>query len=150
MIKFLFRKITGKKDPKDPQSSGAKLAVKLRENSEKLTGFLGEKFELAQEEYSSIKEKCKDLRSTNYNLGMRHMENGNLPEAIFRFKIIKKFWPDNYDAYYQLAYCLTLQEKFLEARKVLEELLSKKPDFNPVASELLVRLNQINSDAKTS
>ena len=150
MIRFLFSKITGKKDPKAPESTGTKLAVTLRQNSEKFTGFLGEKFELAQEEYSSIKEKCKDLRSTNYNLGMKHMENGNLPEAIFRFKIIKKFWPDNYDAYYQLAYCLTLQEKFLEARKVLEELLGKKPDFNSVASELLTCLNQINSDAKIS
>lgn len=137
-------------DPKKPEALSTSLAQSLREKSGKLSQFFSDKLAFAQDEFFSIKEKCQDLRQTNFDLGMKHLDDGALPEAIFRFRLIKKFWPDYFDAYYQLAYCLALRENVTEAQKVLTELLNKDPNYDPIAKELLAHLNQINSDAKTS
>jgi tetratricopeptide (TPR) repeat protein len=134
----------------DPKSLSSDVAQGLRQKSEKFSQFLGSKVDSVYEEFFSIKEKCQDLRQTNFDLGMRHLENGSLPEAIFRFRFIKKFWPTYLEAQYQLAYCLVLNEKSQEAKKILEELLKKDPNFNPIAQELLTHLNQISEDAKNS
>jgi tetratricopeptide (TPR) repeat protein len=141
MLGKLIKKIIGRPE-KPKENGGAKLALQLREKSEKFSQFLGEQFQLAQEEISIVRKKCKNLRETNYLLGLKHLENGRLTDAIFRFRIIKKFWPDLFDAYYQLAYCLILKNKPQKAKEVLEELLSKKPDYGQAASDLL---NHINS-----
>ncbi len=97
-----------------------------------------------------MKEKTKDLRSSNYELGLKHLENERLSEAIVRFRIIKKFWPDFYEAYYQLAYCLVLKGKPYEARKSLIELLEKQPNFNPIANELLNYIDNILAEDEKS
>ncbi len=91
--------------------------------------FVSKKFDEAVTEYSVIREKMKDLSKTNYDLGMKHLENGRVSEAIFRFKMLKKFYPEYYEAYYQLAYCLILVEKFDKAEEVIAELLQKNPDY---------------------
>lgn len=140
MIGRIFKKLIGKSEEKE--TFGGKLAINLREKSARLTEFLGDKLEVAQSEFSVIKQKCKNLRETNYDLGLKHLENGNLTDAIFRFRFIKKFWPDLYDAYYQLSYCLVLNNELKKAKEILEELLIKKPDYDEKAHTLL---NQINS-----
>lgn len=145
MFKF-FRKKTKKSD--EPKTGGANIAEKLKENSSKFSKFMGEKFELAQEEFSNIKEKCNNLLETNLELGLKHLENGHLPEAIFRFRFINKFWPNCFDAYYHLAYSLFLKEKDAEAKKVLQKLLKKNPDYDPVAQKLLTHLNNSDADDK--
>ncbi len=142
MIKNLFKKIFGESEEKE--SGGTKLAIALKEKSEKFSNFLSEQMEVAKKEFFTIKEKCKDLRQTNYNLGIFHLEKGNLSEAIFRFRLTKKFWPDHFDTYYQLAYCLTLKKKNEEAKKVLQELLEKKPDYDKKARELLEHLKNLD------
>ncbi len=144
MIGNILKKLVGKSDKKpkeEPKSE--KLAENLRKKSEELTQFLGDKMESVREEYFSIREKTKNLRQTNYDLGMKHLENGHIDEAIIRFKIIRKFWPDVVDAQYQLAYCLVLKEKFKEAKKVLDELLSKNPDYDQKAHDLLDHINSL-------
>jgi tetratricopeptide (TPR) repeat protein len=144
MIGNILKKLVGKSDKKPKEKpKSEKLAENLRKKSEELTRFLGDKMELVQEEYFSIREKTKNLRQTNYDLGMKHLENGHIDEAIIRFKIIRKFWPDVVDAQYQLAYCLVLKEKFKEAKKVLDQLLSKNPDYNQKAHDLLGQINSL-------
>jgi tetratricopeptide (TPR) repeat protein len=123
------------------ENFGSKLGTKVKEKSAKFVEFLNEKSTALQKEFVTIKSKCKNLRETNYQLGLRHLENGHLSDAIFRFRFIKKFWPDLFDAYYQLAYCLVLKKKPFEARKVLQELLLKKPDYDKKARELLDDIN---------
>ncbi|MES2961473.1 MAG: tetratricopeptide repeat protein [Pseudomonadota bacterium] len=144
MIGNILKKLLGKSDSKPKEEpKGEKLTENLRKKSEELTQFLGEKMESVREEYFSIREKTKNLRQTNYDLGMKHLENGHVDEAIIRFKIIRKFWPDVVDAQYQLAYCLVLKEKFKEAKKVLDELLNKNPDYDQKAHDLLDRINSL-------
>jgi len=144
MIGNILKKLVGKSDKKPKEASkGEKLAENLRKKSEELTEFLGDKMELVREEYFSIREKTKNLRQTNYNLGIKHLENGHVDEAIIRFKIIRRFWPDVIDAQYQIAYCLVLKEKFKEAKKVLDELLNKNPDYDQKAHDLLDHINSL-------
>ena len=72
---------------------------------------------------------------------MNHLEKGNLSDAHFRFFIMTKFWPQFYEAYYQLAYVLILKERPLRAKKVLEDLISKNPEIDPKFHELLEQIN---------
>ena len=144
MIGRIVKKIFVKNKP-SPTSSSSNQDLKIRDKSKELAGFLQRKIEQITEEFSSIKEKCQDLQQTNYDLGIKHLENGRLPEAIIRFRIIKKFWPDNLDAKYQLAYCLSLKDKFNEAKQTLEELLEKSPNYDSKARDLL---NHVNGSIK--
>lgn len=144
MFGGILKRIFGKSDGEE--SGAEKMASGLRAKSEKLTQFLGDKFQLVQDEITAVKEKSKNLRETNYNLGLKHLENGRLTDAIFRFRLIKKFWPDLFDAYYQLAYCLVLDDKLDEAKNILEELLSKNPSYDQKAYDLLESLSSTESD----
>lgn len=147
LSKLLFKK-SNKSQEQDNKIQ--KIANGIKDTSSKIAGLVSEKVDQAQKEFFSIKEKSKDLRSTNYELGMKHLENDKLSEATMRFRLIIKFWPDFYDAYYQLAYCLVLQGKFYEARKRLLDLLEKKPDFDPLARQLLEYIDSsLNEDDAT-
>lgn len=70
-------------------------------------------------EILNLKEKFKDLISTNYKLGLFHISNGNISDAKIRFLMVIKFKPDHADAHYQLARCYINELKF---KKALEHL----------------------------
>jgi len=144
MIKLLINKALGKKSEKDQNSE--KLSAKFRNNAQNFSNFLSEKTGLAIKEFDSIKEKSKNLVETNYKLGIYHLEKGNLNDASLRFFIMTKFWPQFYEAHYQLAYVLILKEKPLKAKKVLENIILKNPQLDPKFQELL---NEINANLKS-
>ena len=139
MFKFLINKALGKKSEKELKSE--KIAEKIQENLKGFSGFLSEKTDLALKEFALIKEKSKNLVETNYKLGMSHLEKGNLSDAHFRFFIMTKFWPQFYEAYYQLAYVLILKDRPLRAKKVLEDVILKNPELDPKFHELLEQIN---------
>ncbi len=141
MISKILKKFFSKSEEKE--SAGGKFALKLREKSAAFIDFFGKKAEFIKDEFFIIKSKCKNLRQTNYLLGLKHIENGHLTDAIFRFRFIKKFWPDLFDAYYQLAYCLALDNQPQKAREVLQELLAKNPNYDQKARDLLERIDKI-------
>ena len=105
--------------------------------------FASNKINDAITECGVIREKLKDLCETNYNLGIKHLENGHISEAVFRFKIVKKFWPHYHDAYYQLAYALILADKVDQAQSVIAQLIEKYPSYQDRASELLASIDKI-------
>jgi hypothetical protein len=144
MIKFLINKALGKKSEEEQKSE--KFTAKIKDNVKSFSGFLSEKTDLALKEYASIKEKSKNLVETNYKLGIHHLEKGNLNDASLRFFIMTKFWPQFYEAHYQLAYILILKEKPLKAKKVLENIISKNAELDPKFQELL---NEINANIKS-
>ncbi len=145
MLKKLFNKIIGRKTEEKPES---KLIKKFNEQSSKVMDFVEKAVKQSREEYFSIKEKMKDLHSTNYELGLKHLENGRLKDASIRFFLMRKFWPDDPDAYFQHAYCLILRHKNDAAKKVLEELLRKNPNYDPKANELLEHIKNSSPDAQ--
>ncbi|MBM3580098.1 MAG: hypothetical protein FJX34_04935 [Alphaproteobacteria bacterium] len=137
MIAGIFKKLFRAKSNKNSKDDAPNFADGLRSRADKLTDFLGERFEFAKKEYFIIKDKMRNLREANYQLGLRHLEKGEMRDAIFRFRFIKRFWPDLWDAYYQLGYCLVLDKRPKEAKLVLEELLKKNPAYDSKAQELL-------------
>ena len=145
MFRFLTKK-SNQKETEKKQGRGARIALSLKDKSGQFSDFLSKKYDDAWDELSIIKEKCKDLRQTNYELGLMHLEKDNLSEAIFRFRLIKRFWPNFFEAHYQLAYCLALKEKYPAAKKVLKLLLKKDPSSESIARELLNKLNEIDQD----
>ena len=141
MFDRILKKISSKSDDKSEANFGNKFGVKFREKSGKFLHFLEEKSTIIHKEVLAIRKKCENLCETNYNNGLYHIEKGNLSDAIFRFYFIKKFWPNYFDAYYQLAYCLVLNKKLIKAKRVLEELYQKNPNYDQKGKELLERIN---------
>lgn len=137
MIGKIFRKLIGKTEPEKEEEISTSIAQSIREKSQKIIDTASEKFQNATREFFDIKQRLENLRESNYKLGLKHLENGHIKDAIFRFRFINYKWPDLLDAYYQLAYCLTLDNKPHEAKIVLKKLLAHHPEFDPKAAELL-------------
>ena len=67
-------------------------------------------------------DKLKDLKKTNFDLGVTHFNMGNFYDAILRFKIIIKFAGLNYpEANYYLGRCYLEKGDFDKAIKYLEK-----------------------------
>ncbi|MDX2083144.1 MAG: tetratricopeptide repeat protein [Rickettsiales bacterium] len=139
MKKFFWNKT---KENKEIEEEGP--VISLRQKSKELSEIFREKLDEMKEELLIMKEKCGNLLETNYLLGLKHIENGNLFEATFRFRLIKKFWPQHYDSYYQLAYCLVLRKKSDKAKQVLTELMQKEPQHQQ-GKELLDLISSYQS-----
>lgn len=128
-----------------------KIVEGLHKKSEEFINLISQSLESTKNELRSMKEKYNNLIGTNYDLGLKHLENGKIPEAIFRFRFIKRIWPKSYDAYYYLAYCLALTDnRLFEAKKTLEELLSKEPNYDKKALELLNNINNRLEQGRTN
>ncbi len=117
----------------------------LSDKIDNLAEFGKNKFVELKNEYEITKYKLQNLLQTNHQLGLKHLEQGNMSSAIFRFRFIKFFWPEFYEAYYQLAYCLIIKKRYFEAKKILAELTQKNPDYQEKAQQLINSINQQNA-----
>jgi hypothetical protein len=50
--------------------------------------------------YKDVRFKLNDLNNTNYELAVYHYNQGNLPDARFRFWFYSKFWHDRVEVDY--------------------------------------------------
>lgn len=126
----------------------SKLTQSLRDKTNKIQEFTEEKISLAKQEYQVIRKKLDNLAETNYQQGLRYLAKGDLRDAILRFRIVLKFWPDQYpDAYYQLAYSLILHNRPDKAKLVLSQLLIDHPSYSHKAQELLEKINKSSINA---
>lgn len=124
-----------------------KIIESFHDKMDKLQKFAGTKIDLGKQEYDLIKKKLENLSETNYQQGLKYLEKGDVRDAILRFRIVIRFWPDYLDAHYQLAYCLVLNNKPHKAKIVLEHLLHDHPTYDRKAYDLLERINQSTSNA---
>jgi len=141
----LFKKIfigNRKKDIETNKIQEESIVQKIQNKAEMLAEFASNKFQETINEFGNIKEKMSNLLETNYNLGLKHLERGNISDAVFRFRFIKKFWPHCFDAHYQLAYSLFLNKRPFEAKKILIELLRKNPSYDIKAQELINKIDK--------
>lgn len=120
---MLFFKSLKKLTTKDKNKTPGKV--------EKFSNFLSKTFDNAILESKTISKKMQDLQKTNYELGMMHLNKGNINEAIFRFKIVRKFWPNNYKAHLNLIYCYFILKKEKQAQKAINILLKLNPKLEP-------------------
>ncbi|MFM7620127.1 MAG: tetratricopeptide repeat protein [Alphaproteobacteria bacterium] len=129
------------KNTKNKIGKAEAIANFFKEKSSSVVFFLGNRFEIVKKEIEIIKEKSKNLLQTNYHLGLKHLENGNIADATFRFKFIQKFWPHHFDTHYQLAYCYFLQNRFARSKKILEDLINLDPNSKDKAQQLIDKIN---------
>lgn len=145
MFKILKKIIIGKSEDKNniqDIENNVSIVQKIHDKAQGFASFFKTKIQETKDEFGDVRAKLSNLLETNYNLGLKHLEKGNISDAIFRFRFIKKFWPECYDAYYQLAYSLTLNNRPFEAKKILTQLLAKKPDYDLKAQELIDKINR--------
>jgi tetratricopeptide (TPR) repeat protein len=134
----------GQNIEQDDQSLKKQFSDKI----DKIFAFFIEKYHDIINEIKTIKDKLGNLPEVNHRLGLKHLENGHLSDAIFRFKFINKMWPERQDAYYYLAYCLYLKKQNYKAKLKLEELLKINPDYDSKAKELLEQINRNTPSAQ--
>ena len=89
-----------------------------------------------------IRKKLQNLYKTNYETGLYHLNNGNLFEALFRFKILSKFWPDFLDGRYYLAYVLLLRGCLSDSKEELKKIIKKDSNYVK-ATELLKSIDAV-------
>lgn len=89
-----------------------------------------------KELYSEIKDevkdflpKIKDIATTNYKLGIYHIENGNMRDAKLRFMLLTKLKPEMAMPHYHLGRCHLFNLDFDKAKQEFETSLSLDKDL---------------------
>lgn len=98
--------------------------------STKFLGFLDNLYTRIKGFYQEVCSKSKNLSKTNYDLGMFHMKNGNLSDAIMRFKLVIFMKGETGMLYYNLGRCYNSMDKQQKAEEAL--LKSKSFALDPV------------------
>lgn len=89
-------------------------------------------------------EKLKNLSQTNYNLGLYHMDKGNVNDAKMRFSFTVKLNPEFPLAHYHLARCHLFNLDFDKARQELNTALSLDGTLTEAQYRLDIIDNNIN------
>lgn len=84
------------------------------------------------EELKLARGKLKDIPGTNYKLGLHHLKQGNIEDAILRFKMVTYLAPDMADAYYNLGRCQLMNGDPELAKENLQKAILLKSDFPEV------------------
>jgi len=139
MLKFLF-----KKKALDELKEKRSIKNRALETGSGMSNFFQNLIAKAKEEFEIIKEKSKNLLQTNFELGLKHLSEGNLSDARLRFAIMIRFWPKFSESYYQKAYIELLQNQPLKALKTLEKFFRLKTDnIDPKFFELKLQIEDL-------
>ncbi|MFZ9469544.1 MAG: hypothetical protein ACO26G_00620 [Rickettsiales bacterium] len=139
MLKFLLKK-RGLEEAKEKNS----IKNRAIETGNGITQLFQNILVKIKEEFEIIKEKSKNLLQTNLELGLKHLSEGNLSDARFRFAIMIRFWPKFSESYYQKAYIELLQNQPLKALKTLEKFFRLKTDnIDPKFFELKLQIEDL-------
>lgn len=84
-------------------------------------------FQKIKDDLLTLKHKMQNLHKTNYDLGMLHYNTGSLADAIFRFKLLKKFYKDSGEVDYYIGRCYIERNQPEKAKPYIEDYL-KSPD----------------------
>lgn len=104
--------------------------LKISDSEENIFSFIKSSAKKFIAESSIIREKLKDLPKTNYELGLRHFERGNLDDAIMRFKMVSFLLPEHKESNYQLGRCLVIKEDNERAKECFERAVEIDPDYS--------------------
>lgn len=101
-------------------------------------------YELSIKHLITIASKMQDLGTTNYELGLFHINQGNIPDATMRFIFVTKLKKEFAPAHYHLARCYLMKADNNKAKLELENALL----FDPSLSLAKYRLDVINNSFK--
>ncbi len=99
----------------------------------------------AKNDVFEVRSKLKNMRQSNFDLGIYHLEKGNFKDAIFRFKLIDRFLDkDNPKVIYQLGIAYFMNGDYVKSKAVLEKAVQEDE------IKLLRFLNNIDSVTEVS
>ena len=126
---FFFNKKT-EKTINDYNQENIGIKDKISNSMQKISQEVSASVKTTISDLSLMHQKSKNLLQTNFELGLHHLNNGNIKEAHFRFFLICKFWPKFESGLYYYAYILTLKQKYQKAQSVIEKifLLNNNPN----------------------
>ena len=71
------------------------------------------------DELQEIERKLKNLEETNYELGIYHLKNNNISDALLRFNLLQLFKCRRPGLFYYIAHCYMDQFKYEKADKYI-------------------------------
>lgn len=120
------------------------IILKIKEFLAQLPSKLKELYLYFIENLYIVAEKSKDLIKTNYELGLYHLDKGNIHDAKFRLYWVAKLKPDHELAHYNLARCYIYEAKLAKAKEHLEAALK----LNAKLEAAKYRLDLLNHSLK--
>lgn len=145
MLKSFKSIVSGKKIGKSSQDSDNKdepnpLST-IANDTKKVASLISSYFVNLFSDIKVMKVKSKNLLQTNINLGLKHLNNDNISDAIFRFRIIAFIWPNHIKTYYYLAHCYIIKQNFYKAQKYLKILLQMDPSYESKVSNMIKKID---------
>jgi Tfp pilus assembly protein PilF len=86
--------------------------------------------------------KFRDISKNNYALGLAHLENGNLRDAVLRFKMVTWLEPRHVEAWYQLGCAQLIEGKKQAAVQALRKALAIAPGHEQAKQMLAAALGE--------
>lgn len=89
--------------------------------------------------------KLSNIVKSNFDLGKKHLAQGNFGDAIFRFKIVVWLEPEQAAGWYFLGKTYFAYGNKVRAEEALKKAIAIKPDFQE-AAKLLSDLSDVPQD----
>jgi tetratricopeptide (TPR) repeat protein len=118
------------------------LKDKISTSVQKITQDVSVSMKSTISDLSLMHQKSKNLLNTNFELGIFHLNKGNIKEAHFRFFLMSKIWPKFELGLYYYAYVLTLQKKYQKAQIVINKIFLLNHNPNSETLELNNKIAQ--------
>ena len=146
---FFFNKKT-EKTINDYNQENIGIKDKISNSMQKISQEVSASVKTTISDLSLMHQKSKNLLQTNFELGLHHLNNGNIKEAHFRFFLISKFWPKFESGLYYYAYILTIQQKYQKAKSVIEKIFLLNNNPNQEVFELKNNIGQYLKNSNQS
>lgn len=127
-----------------------KVSEGIRTNKKSIPGYISDWFKGMKGEFRLLGPKLRDLKKTNFDLGVYHYNNGHVKDSAFRFNFLRIFFSDIPDeVYYYLGRSYFEQGSLKKAKSFLEQYLNKNTkNFEEEAKYTLQILNDDVNNVK--
>ena len=116
------------------KNNKAKLTKKMPKINTKIL------IESFKDEFNTILSKISNLEQSNIKLAHYHKNKGDIKEAIFRLKIVIRFWPNNDEAKYLLALCYYEQKDHQKAKNIINKISLNDENLAKKIRELTLKI----------
>ena len=93
-------------------------------------------------DYANNWQKFKDIVGNNYQLGLDHLNRGNLQDAVFRFKFVLWLSPNYKESWYNLGCALLASGKHAAAKEALTKAIKQNPAHNETRYMLAITMGK--------
>jgi hypothetical protein len=124
----------------DYKNKESNLIYSFKKSVDKASDGASKCIKSATDNFSQMREKSKNLLQTNLDLGLKHLNAGNISEAHFRFFIVTKLWPKCEDGLYYYANTLFLKQNYAKASFVIAKIFQLNSQPNQQVIDLQAKI----------